>query len=338
MSSGTFSEAAVREEIISPILRALHYSSNGGNDVRYGLSLRYPRDVLGRKNPASDRRIRGVADYLCRAGRRVPWIIEAKPSEPITDDDVEQAYSYAKHPEIRASYFCLCNGIEFRVYATDADPTVGPLRTVDPTDAESAARELSSLLGAEPLLARFAQVAADSRSPIGPGLLSFAQILRGKIVYNRSAGDLPFMRGFTISITRGAIQLVDGSGLCAYWESQAPFDSIQKTIDRLGLTRVEAISSSTSLSTDARSPTVFLLNSTAIFPRGEKLWDLTRYEEQELLQDLRCHLTTQATGTLSGSRFGGLFEIHVDYEILQQERFAKVGEFSATGEFELWLK
>jgi predicted type IV restriction endonuclease len=100
MSSRTLSEAAVREEIISPILRALHYSSNGENDVRYGLSLRYPHDVLGRKNPVSDRRIRGVADYLCRAGRTVPWIIEAKPAEPITDDDVEQAYSYAKHPEI----------------------------------------------------------------------------------------------------------------------------------------------------------------------------------------------------------------------------------------------
>jgi len=338
MSSRTLSEAAVREEIIAPILRALHYSSNGENDVRYGLSLRYPREILGRKNPAADRRIRGIADYLCRAGRRIPWIIEAKPSEPITDDDIEQAYSYAKHPEIRASYFCLCNGIEFRVYATDADPAVGPLRTVDPTDPEAAARELSSLLAAEPLLARFAEVAADSLPPIGPGLLSFAQILRGKIVYSKSAGDLPFMRGFTISITRGAIQLVEGRGLCAYWESQAPFDSIQKTIDRLGLTRVETVSSSTSLSTDTKSPTIFLLKNVAIFPRGEKLWDLTQYVERELLQDLRCQLTARATGTLSGTRFSGPFEIHVDYEVPQQEQFAKVAEFSASGEFELLLK
>jgi hypothetical protein len=171
-------------------------------------------------------------------------------------------------------------------------------------------------------LARFAQVAADSRPPIGPGLLSFAQILRGKIVYNASAGDLPFMRGFTISITHGAIQLVEG-GLCAYWESQAPFDAIQKTVDRLGLTRVEAISSSTSLSTDTRSPTAFLLKSIAIFPRGEKLWDLTQYEERELLQDLRCQLTARATGTLSGSRFAGLFEIHVDYETSNRSRLRK---------------
>lgn len=338
MSPRILSEAAVREEIIAPILRALHYDSNGDNDVRYGLSLRYPRKVLGRKNKASDRRIRGIADYLCRAGRRVPWIIEAKPSEPITDDDIEQAYSYAKHPEIRASYFCLCNGIEFRVYATEADPTVGPLRTVDPTNAVDAAKELSSLLGAEALLTRFAQVAADSRPPIGRGLLSFAQILRGKIVYSASAGDLPFMRGFTISITGGAIQQVDGGGLCAYWEAQAPFDAIQKTVDRLGLTRVETTSSSNALSSNANAPTVFSLNSTAIFPRGEKLFDLTQYVERELLTDLQCQLSARATGTLAGSRFFGPFELRVEYEVLDGQHFKRAADFWATGDFEFWLK
>ncbi len=46
------------------------------------------------------------------------WILEAKsPFEQITDTKhIEQAYSYAIHPEIRVNYFALCNGHHFALY------------------------------------------------------------------------------------------------------------------------------------------------------------------------------------------------------------------------------
>ncbi|GAA4442427.1 hypothetical protein GCM10023091_29250 [Ravibacter arvi] len=46
------------------------------------------------------------------------WILEAKsPIESITDTKhIEQAYSYAIHPEIRVNYFALCNGRHFVLY------------------------------------------------------------------------------------------------------------------------------------------------------------------------------------------------------------------------------
>lgn len=46
------------------------------------------------------------------------WLFEAKsPTEEITDTKhIEQAYSYAIHPEIRVNYFALCNGHHFSLY------------------------------------------------------------------------------------------------------------------------------------------------------------------------------------------------------------------------------
>jgi predicted type IV restriction endonuclease len=70
-------EQAVREEIIAPLLKALDYRADGDNDIRYEVWLQHRRASLGHKKP-TDPPIRGKADYVCSAGRRVSWIIEAK--------------------------------------------------------------------------------------------------------------------------------------------------------------------------------------------------------------------------------------------------------------------
>ena len=233
--SSPLSEPAVREEIIAPILRGLHYRFDGENYIRYELRLRYPRDFLGRKKPRTDPPIRGKADYVCYAGGRVTWTIEAKPSgTEISANDFEQAYTYARHPEVQAVYFCLCNGLEFRVYVTDGAADRKPILTIDPRDRRAAVRTLRPLLGPAALLHRFAHAAANTLPPIGPGLLSFAQIVRGSIAYERWIPDAPHMRGMTISVTGGAIQRTGGNGLHAYWESQAPHAAIQRLLERLG--------------------------------------------------------------------------------------------------------
>ena len=78
-------------------------------------SLRYPRKFLGRKDLSKDPELRGKADYILEAKRKVRWVLEAKaPDGQITQDDIEQAWSYANHPEVRAVYFVLCNGAHSR--------------------------------------------------------------------------------------------------------------------------------------------------------------------------------------------------------------------------------
>jgi predicted type IV restriction endonuclease len=103
-------EADIREEIIAPFLRYLGYRSGTSANVIREQILKYPKVFLGRKDSKKDPELRGRADYICEVDKSIRWIIEAKPPQgAITSDDVEQAYTYANHPEIRAVYFCLIN-------------------------------------------------------------------------------------------------------------------------------------------------------------------------------------------------------------------------------------
>jgi Type I restriction enzyme R protein N terminus (HSDR_N) len=335
VSSGIMNEPAV---IIAPILRALGYRFRGEHGLQYEVTLRDTHDFLGRKKPATDPLLRGRADYVCTAGDKVAWVIEAKPSKPISNDDIAQAYTYAKHVAIRAKYFCLCNGLEFRVYATDGVAGSQPLRTVDPSEPVRAAAELASLLGPERLLADFAVLVADSRPAIGLGLRSFVEIVGGRIVYDSFVPDLPHMRGFTISITGGSIQRIEDGRLLAYYKSQGPYESIQQLLWRLGLSRVDAVSSSGSLSIDTREPTVFVTESTAVFPQGERVLDLSNHEEKVFLRDVRVRLTARASGALSGDRFSGEFELNALYEIDTDNGSSQVAQVRGLGRFELFLR
>ena len=128
-------------------------------------------------------------------------------------------------------------------------------------------------------------------------------------------------------------------GLLAYWEAQAPFASIQRLMERLGLTRVEAVSASTSLSTDPTSPTVFQMHNTVVIPKGETLRDLRSHEDVILLADLHCELKVKAAGVLVATTFRGSLEMEVEYRT-QPEGHATplVTHLVTQGEFEFQLK
>jgi hypothetical protein len=339
VTSPPLSEAAVREEIIAPILGLLGYRSNTTNDIRYELNLQYPHDFLGRKKPTTDPPIRGRADYVCYAAGRVSWILEAKPSEPdITIDDIEQAFTYARHPEVRAVYFCLRNGREWRVYATDGSAEALPLLTIDPQDPRTAARDLAALLSPTALQSRFAEVAANALPPIGPGLLSFAQITGGFTSYDHAEPDIPPLRGFTLSITGGAIQRLETGGLIAYWEARGPYARIQRLIERLGLTRIEAFSPSNELSARSDAPTIFDGKMNGVFPAGETLYDLSTYTDVVLPSSMTCHLNFSGTGVLTAGRFHGPFALHVRYEFIDASGVARSPKFSGFGQIEFQLR
>lgn len=109
-----FKEDAVREEIITPILKALGYSASGPNKIIRSRKLLHPFVSIG----SARKEIFIVPDYLLEISGQNAWIIEAKsPSEEtVKSIHVEQAYSYAIHSEIRVNYFVLCNGKYFTLY------------------------------------------------------------------------------------------------------------------------------------------------------------------------------------------------------------------------------
>jgi hypothetical protein len=110
-----FKEDSVREELVLPIIKALGYQVSGDSRVVRSRSLVHPYVALG----SQQRKISIVPDYLFLSEDKPYWILDAKsPSEKISKSKhVEQAYSYAIHPEVRAELYALCNGKEFTLYS-----------------------------------------------------------------------------------------------------------------------------------------------------------------------------------------------------------------------------
>ena len=109
-----FKEDSVREVIILPILKGLGYTQD---DIVRSKTLQHPFLKIGSKK----RPINLVPDYALKVENNFAWVLDAKaPNQKIiNDDNVEQVYSYATHPEIRSTYFALCNGLEFSVFRTN---------------------------------------------------------------------------------------------------------------------------------------------------------------------------------------------------------------------------
>jgi 16S rRNA G966 N2-methylase RsmD len=134
-----FKEDSVREVIILPILKKLGYEQEA---IVRSKTLEHPILKIGSKR----RQIHMIPDYVLKFDNVFAWVLDAKaPNEKIVNDDnVEQVYSYAFHPEIRSTYFALCNGVEFSVFRT-SDPEK-PILFFQTGEIEHHWAELKSLL------------------------------------------------------------------------------------------------------------------------------------------------------------------------------------------------
>ena len=117
-----FKEDSVREELISPLLKALHYDTKGHARIIRSKTLAHPFVNIG----SQKRKINIVPDYLLEVDGKFMWVLDAKaPNENILDgENLEQVFSYAIHPIIRAEFFALCNGREFVLRKTNIDKTI----------------------------------------------------------------------------------------------------------------------------------------------------------------------------------------------------------------------
>jgi tRNA G10 N-methylase Trm11 len=107
-----FKEDSVREVIILPILKQLGYTEE--NIVRSKTLIRPFLKIGSNKK----REIKLIPDYLLKIEGGYAWVLDAKSPKQkvVNNENVEQVYSYAIHPEICSTYFALCNGIEFSLF------------------------------------------------------------------------------------------------------------------------------------------------------------------------------------------------------------------------------
>jgi hypothetical protein len=114
LDSPDFKEDSVREVLILPMLEALGYGAKGPNQIIRSRTLKHPFVKIG----STEREVRITPDYLMESQGRPFWVLDAKaPGQEIkSGTNPEQVYSYAIHPDIRATYYALCNGREFVVF------------------------------------------------------------------------------------------------------------------------------------------------------------------------------------------------------------------------------
>lgn len=115
MEKEDYKEDTVREEIIVPLIKLFGYKIDGENIIVRSKKLQHPYLTVG----SSQRKISYIPDYLLKVNSKITLVLDAKsPNENIFEGKhVEQAYSYAIHPEIRTNLFALCNGKEFSLFS-----------------------------------------------------------------------------------------------------------------------------------------------------------------------------------------------------------------------------
>jgi len=117
-----FREDSVREVLIAPLLSALGYSESPPYRIIRSRPLEHPFVYIG----TVKKRVSIVPDYLLERDGECAWILDAKaPNEDIdSGKNVEQAYSYAIHREIRVPFYALCNGRKLVVFHVSVGPPV----------------------------------------------------------------------------------------------------------------------------------------------------------------------------------------------------------------------
>jgi hypothetical protein len=303
-------EPDVREEIIAPLLKHLGYRAGTDWNIIREQSLRYPRVYIGTKKQGKDPLLRGEADYICDVEKKIRWVVEAKsPDVELGLDQIEQAYSYANHPEVRAVYFCVTNGRKFEVYQTNHGPEAKPLLSLKFEELNQSIQLIENLLSPASLLRDHPEQQLDIGIPIGSGLRSIVRITGGHIVFRRSNPDVPPLNGLITTITEGAVERDEQGRLVAFLRTIVPFQSMQSFNERLGLSNFETMSESDVLSTDPSRPTVFTAHKRTILPRGERVLNLLTWQESPLPIDIDISTQTTASGVLYGNKFRGMFNV-----------------------------
>lgn len=263
-------ESDVREEILAPFLRELGYATGTENDISRETPLTYPRMQLGRKKPKTDPLIRGRADYILQVRDHAQWVLESKPPHEALDvEAINQTWTYANHPEVRAVYFALSNGRELMVFSTTNPPDSQPLLKLKHADFNQA----KALLSPDSIRKKFPK-ASISVTPIAEGFGGIIKIIRGSVRYSEYPGYAPALADMQISIVDGQIERARNGGLVVSIRTQSPSTSIQDLLSNLGLDVIEYETASERISTDARDPTIFHYEGSMQIPEGTELFDM----------------------------------------------------------------
>jgi hypothetical protein len=317
-------EQDVREEIATPFLKLLGYESGTANDISRERRLRYAALQLGRKK-SNDLQLPlgGDADYLLTVAGAGRWVLETKPpAEEITLDDVDQAVSYARHPEVSGHYAAVLNGRRFVLYYSTQTSNDKPLVDLEVTSADALANSLVAVLSPLAIKRDCIPPIIDLRTPLAPGFRGEAEIVGGTNKHlqidletklpiptqqlQNMRVDLEKIVGMRSTIRSGRIWRDESSRIRARLAWNSPHEKMKPLLEAANLDGFEYVCLQSSISTDPENPSVFDILATYELKEGLVTYDLLRWQAQMQGFDVSVTIQGQATGYLKGREFVGL--------------------------------
>ncbi len=322
-------ESDVREHILRPLLHDLGWKLGTNANIRTEITLTYNKVFLGRKNDKRDPDLVGRADYICDLLGVARWVVEAKsPTHELSRDDVEQAHTYACHPEVNATYFLLCNGRRFALYQTSY--LEDPILSFDYADLELQRANLLTVLSPDALRKRHtsplsprARVEDGDGIGLAPGWGPQAQIMGGWLLYkgitNASATKVDILKA---AIGRRAQVIGEFAYRTINDAIKADLKIVQATtdLDRLAtLMNLNGYSVNTSeqfISMDRERPTIFGGQKAGQIPANVDLSHIPAVPKGTTIPwPVSFIVEMRAVGFLEGTAIRGTFEYDVAYNI-----------------------
>lgn len=341
----TANETDIREEIATPLLAMLGYERGTNNNILREFQLSYNRNFLGTKKPEKDPPLRGKADYILAVIGAGRWALEIKaPNVEIDQDAIEQAITYARHPEVSATYAAILNGRRFVLFGNSQSSRDSPIIDIEVTSVVELEKRLRATLSPSAIRRDCSPPAVDLNLPLSDGLRSRADIIGGSLVSLECVAEtnIPgfnlddmkkILSGYRTAITGGHVWRDEQSRIRAKLEWAPPVAAMQQFILDKGLLEVEYVSLDNEISQDPANPTVFDVIGNVSVVEGEELYDLRQW--QTVTAGISTFMTYrgQAFGYIQGNAFIGYYQ--AEYETTYPAAPGLKIDMYTLGEFEV---
>jgi hypothetical protein len=326
-----FNESDVREEIAVPVLKALGYAKGTDADIlrEQDLKLRYGRSFLGRKKPAKDPVLHGRPDYVLRVVGVCRWVLETKPPTDELDIDViEQAISYARHPEINGDLVAALNGRRFVLYRVTQTANEEPIFSTEDCEPKSPTRQLENILSPHALKRDMRHPSIDPGRSLGGGLRSREAIVGGTLTYDFADYEIiecplefepqfraqlgqsqpPIIPGSRFSIEGGLIERAAHGWIVASVKWNSPFRQLEQFTAIKGLNDMQYVCIDDEISINLGKPSTFDTFHSFELQEGEEMFDMLHQRTTINGFPGDVEVSGQAVGHIDGRVFFGFFQ------------------------------
>ena len=313
----SMNETDVREVIVRPLIERLGYRHGTDATILTEKTLRYERAFLGRKNPKKDPPLVGRADYICDVISYGRWVVEVKsPSEELSRDVVEQAHTYAMHPEIAAQFFLVTNGRTFQLFETGRLDR--PALEWDFEDEDDNLLRLFNVLSPAAFRKRAKITLVDPGRPLGKGLASKLRILGGEILYEEHSGNHPFVlagsiNGLRLPVTGGYVARDENKRIVGHVQVGKVAAFMQELNAVMGISDdYEFFSATEYLSDDPEHPNIFQ-NVITIAVQAGKMISVPGLPRVPLPFGMSTTAFTEAVGFVQDDKFVGTMRLNYEF-------------------------